>query len=183
MKQRLCYTMTQVPDHGVSTVRVPAGATMFAGQVVTASTMDEAIAGNFNVRVPAAPTAETMASEICGVVVNGGFEELADGRRVDGQPDYTQYEFNENDVVTIAWLLPKVMVYMSEDCLADSSVSDVGDYIIPTAGSMVPTGTATKPEGATVKSYLKVLAKKSTRSGGQFGGGFINGSVCEAINQ
>lgn len=183
MKQRVCYTMTNVPSTHVSVVRVPAGKTMYAGQIVTAEDIDAGIADNFQVRVPAAPTAATIVGSICGIVVNGGFDQLSDGRRVAGQPDFSQYEFNADDVVTIVWLLPKTMIYISDDCLAASSVDAVGDFITPTVASMDATGTDTEPGAGEVKSYLKILAKKTTRSGGQFGGGFITGSVCEVVNQ
>lgn len=187
IKQRVAYPMTRVPDHYVSVVRVPEATTMYAGMFVVANSMDAAIAGNFQVRVPAAPTAETIKTEIVGVVINGGFDQLPDGRRPDGQPDFSQYQFNAGDVITIVWCLPKVIMYLSDDCLTTGTLTgdttDVGKFVVPTADSMVPSGATTKPAANAVKSYCKIMARKTTRSGGQYGGGFIDGLVCECINQ
>lgn len=181
--QRLCYTMTKVPDHYVSVVKVPEATTLLPGQMVVAETIDAAIAGNFQVRVPSAPTADNIKTEIVGVVVNGGFETLPDGRRPDGQPDYTQYEFVAGDFATIVWALPKTIFYISDDCVTSGGNVDAGSFITPTAASMTPTGTATAPAAGAVKSYFKILTKKYIRAGGQHGGDFISGSVCECVNQ
>ena len=186
-EQRLCYTMTKVPDHYVRVVRVPEGMTMYPGQMVSAEVVDTGIDGNFQVRVPSAPTADNIKTDIMGIVVNGGFENLPDGRRPDGQPDFTKYNFIAGEVATIIWLLPKVMVYISDDCVVSGGLtgddSDVGKFITPTATNMTPTGTETKPAAGAVKSYCKIFQKKATRSGGMFGAGFISGNVCEVVNQ
>lgn len=183
IKQKICYPMTKVPDHYVSVVCVPDGKTLYPGNMVVADTIDDAIDGNFQVRVPAEPTTESMKTAIVGVVINGGFEEMADGRRPAGNPDYSTYEFKSGDVCTIVWCLPKVMIYMSDACLAEGGQDDVGNFIVPTNASFEPTGTQTEPTAGAVKSYMKILAKKSTRAGGQFGGSFVDGSVCEVVNQ
>lgn len=182
-KQRVCYTMTKVPDHYVSIVRVPEATTLYPGQMVVADSIDAGIPDNFQVRVPSAPTADNIKKEIVGIVVNGGFETLPDGRRPDGQPDFSQYEFVAGDFATIIWLLPKVVVYISDDCVTQGGNVNLGSFITPTATSMDPTGTDTEPAPGAVKSYCKIMYKKTTRSGGQFGAGFITGSVCEVVNQ
>lgn len=183
IKQRVAYPMTRVPDHYVSVVRVPEGETMYAGMFVVADTIDAAIAGNYQVRVPSAPTADNIKTEIVGVVINGGFDQLADGRRPDGQPDYSQYEFNAGDVITIVWCLPKVIFYLSDDCLTAGTLTENTKAIVPTATTMVPSASDTVPAAGAVKSYFKTMARKTVRSGGMYGAGFINGFVCEAVNQ
>lgn len=182
-KQRLCYTMTKVPDHYVSLVNVPEATVLYPGQLIVADSIDAAIDGNFSVRVPSAPTADNIKKEIVGIVTNGTFETLQDGRRPDGQPDFTQYEFTAGETATIVWALPKVIVYMSDDCVIAGGDVNEKSFITPTAGNMDATGTATEPADGAVKSYLKILCKKYTRAGGQSGAGFISGSVCECVNQ
>lgn len=179
--------MTKVPDHYVSVIRVPANTTIYPGQMVVADSVDNGIPDNFQVRVPSAPTADNVKTSIVGIVVNGGFETLPDGRRPDGQPDFTQYSFVEGDFATIVWLLPKMMVYISDDCVATGGLAgddnDVGKFITPTVANMTPTAVASAPAAGAVKSYVRVFQKNSKRSGGQFGAGFISGNICEVVNQ
>ena len=98
-----CYVapITRIPEKNVFLARVPADTTLQAGAIVDLSTLDTAIPNNYQVYVAAAPTAD---STMLGIVINDGWEQLADGRRPDGQPDYTQYEFHAGDVVCVVAL-------------------------------------------------------------------------------
>ena len=117
------------------------------------------------------------------LVLNNGFETLTDGRRPDGQPDYTQYVSNAGEVVTAHRLLPEVRFEISVDA-CDATVSGasglkVGDNLIPANGKDVLVYSA-KGTTVTAKNYLTIEAIKYFRLGGQFGGDFAKTLVVRA---
>ena len=106
-KHYIARTVTENPGYMQAKIRVPADVTLHAGQVVVAETLDAALGyGNWDVYAPTQVADATKES--IAVILDGGFETLADGRRPDGNADYTQYLFNEGDVVTAHRLLPEV---------------------------------------------------------------------------
>lgn len=167
MANRICYPMTDVPKYLVATINVPAGVTLKAGDVVIANTNDATISGNYSVYSPEQPATLNLVKRMA-IVINGGFEQLADGRRPDGQPDYTQYEFNEGDVVTVIFLVPELRFQISTDCI--NGVAAVNDFIFPVDGAYQMDVDATVPVGTF--SSLKLLASKYFRLGGQAGAQF-----------
>ena len=165
MANRLCRVVTDVPDYAVFNVVVPTGETYYAGDVLELNGLVTGQLNTFAVIEPA--TANLAVGKV--ILVNDGFEHLPDGRRPDGNPDYTTYAFNEGDVVCAVKLLEGMRFEISDDSITGTTV--VGEAIYPvnaatkmSAGSTVPAGTY---------SAFEVLAKRSFRAGGQFGTGFI----------
>lgn len=177
MTHRVCYPMTDVPEYLIGTVTAPEGG-LRPGDVVVVNTIDNTISNNFTQYVATLPTAELLANEALAIVISGGnFEELADGRMPDGQPDYTQYVYNAGKTAPVLFLEPRVIFYLSDDCIGTEGV--VGDYLTGDADSYnvimsqdVPTGHLT---------VAKIQAKHNFRLGGMFGGEFTTGNVCRVL--
>lgn len=168
-----CYVapITRIPEKDVYLARVPANTTLQAGAIVDLSELDDAIANNYQVYVANAPTAD---SNMLGIVINDGFEQLADGRRPDGQPDYTQYEYHAGDVVCVVALEKWMRFEISDDALDAAAAPEAGKFLAVQAGKYQLTSGNT--------GILRVDASKYLRAGGQFGGsltaGFIPTWVC-----
>ena len=177
MANRLCYPMVAVPEYLVSTIRVPAGVILKAGDVVLADAADSSISGNFSVLAPVEPATANLGEQMA-IVINGGWEQLPDGRRPSGQPDYTKYEFIENDVVTIVFLAPQMTFQISFDCVNGTPV--VGNVLTPVDGSYQMDVDTTVPAGTF--SSLAVVALKYFRLGGKFGAEFANAMVAKVKN-
>ncbi|MEG0835770.1 MAG: hypothetical protein RR413_10040 [Christensenellaceae bacterium] len=176
MANYVCYPMTQIPEMHVAHVTAPAGG-ITAGSVVVIDTIDNAIAGNFTQFVATATTAANIKTNRIGIVINGGFEQLPDGRRPAGQPDFTQYTYPAGETVPVILFAPDLTFYLSDDCLAAAGV--LNNFLIPAAGTKVLATAAAR--SATVLSHAKIMAKKYFRLGGQFGAGFANGNVCRVM--
>lgn len=169
-----CYVapITRIPEKNVFLARVPADTTIQAGAIVDLSELDSSIENNYQVYVAAKPSAN---STMLGIVINDGWEQLADGRRPDGQPDYTKYEFGAGEVVCVVALDTWTRFEISEDCL-DGDAPSVGGWLGAQANKYELKAGET--------GILRVEAKKYIRAGGQFGGslagGFIPSLVCIA---
>lgn len=167
-----CYVapITRIPEKNVFLARVPADTVLQAGAIVDLSTLDTAIPNNYQVYVAAAPTAD---STMLGIVINDGWEQLADGRRPDGQPDYTQYEFGAGEVVCVVALDTWTRFEIAEAAISGDAPA-VGGWLQAQAGEYKLAAGDT--------GILRVDAKKYVRAGGQFGGslasGFIPSMVC-----
>ncbi len=180
MANYIARTVTENPAYMQAQIKVPAGQTYHAGQVVVAESLDNSIRGNLSVYAPTAVA--DITKEDIAIILNNGFETMADGRRPDGQPDYTQYEFRAGDVVTAHRLLPQTRYEISIDACA-KSVKDAtiapGDNLIPKNGSLEleysKTGTA-----VTAKNYLTIEATKYFRLGGLYGEQFASTLVVRA---
>ena len=180
MANYIARTVTENPAYMQAQIKVPAGQTYHAGQVVVAESLDNSIRGNLSVYAPTAVA--DITKEDIAILLNNGFETMADGRRPDGQPDYTQYEFRAGDVVTAHRLLPQTRYEISIDACA-KSVQDAtiapGDNLIPKNGSLEleysKTGTA-----VTAKNYLTIEATKYFRLGGLYGEQFASTLVVRA---
>lgn len=166
-----CYVapITRIPEKNVFLARVPADVTLQAGAIVDLSTIDTAIPNNYQVYVASAPSA---TSTMLGIVINDGWEQLADGRRPEGQPDYTQYEFKAGEVVCVVALDTWTRFEISEDCL-DGDAPAVGGWLNAQASDY------NLAAGET--GILRVDAKKYVRAGGQFGGSLADGYIPSLI--
>lgn len=178
MSNYIARPLTDVPDYLVKTVVVPSGVTLYAGEVVTLGVLDTSISGNYTVFAATQMATAALGSPI-GIVINGGFEKLPDGRRPAGQPDFTQYTFTAGDVVTVVELAVGMEFEISNDSVNLNSLTPAaGQVLYPvnaaytltldTAANGVPTGT---------HSSLTVLGTKSFRLGGQFGAQFASTMV------
>ena len=177
MANRVCRPMVEIPDYLVGTVIVPTGVTLYPGNIILANTYTSAIAGNYSVFAATQPLTANLGEQMA-VVINGGFEMLPDGRRPEGQPDYTKYSFVEGDVVTIIFLAPQARFEISNDCITGTPA--VGNFLYPVNASYDTTKGAAIPVGTF--SSLKVLALKNFRVGGQFGAEFVATVVASVQN-
>ncbi len=178
MSNYICRPLTEVPDYLVANVTVPAGVSLHAGQVVVANTLDASISGNYSVYAATQPATANLKTQMA-IVINGGFEQLPDGRRPDGQPDYTQYTFVAGDVVTIVFLNPQMRFEISNDSVNLNTLTPAaGQVLYPVNGDYTLTLGAAAPAGT--YSSLAVLTTKYFRIGGQFGGQFANTMIVVA---
>lgn len=173
-KHYVSRTVTENPGYMQAQIRVPAGEELHAGHVVVAEDLDATIRGNYSVYAPT-KVADATKEDIA-IVLDGGFETLADGRRPEGQPDYTQYTFGEGEVVTAFRLnVPNPKFELSVDA-CDNTVSAAltagtlaaGDNLIPKASQYELTYSK-KGTAVTAKNYLVVEALKFFRLGGKSG--------------
>lgn len=177
MANRICIPMVEVPEYLVATIRVPAGKTIYPGNIVVAESVDAAIAGNFSVYAPEQPATANLGMQMA-LVINGGFEQLPDGRRPEGQPDYSKYEFIEGDVVTVVFMVAQMRFEISADCFTGTPEVNAVAYPVDgadqmEAGASVPVGTF---------SSIKLMAQKYFRIGGKFGGEFVTTYVVKVQN-
>ena len=184
-KHYVARTVTENPGYMQAQIKVPADVTLHAGHVVVAETLNASLYGNYSVY---APTQVVDADkEDIALILDGGFETLEDGRRPDGQPDYTQYTFGEGEVVTAFRLnIPNPKFEISIDA-CDNTVAQamtagtlaVGDNLIPKNGQYELSYSA-KATPVTAKNYLTVEALKFFRLGGASGSGFAQTLVVRA---
>lgn len=180
-KHYVARTVTENPGYMQAKVRVPEGETLHAGLVVVAENLDADLGyGNWDVYKPS--KVADITKENIAIVLNGGFETLPDGRRPDGNADYTQYIMNEGEVVTAHRLLPEVRFEVSEDA-CDNTVTAAtvvpGDNLIPKNGQYELTYSG-KGTNVTAKNYLTVEATKFFRLGGMSGSAFAETMIVRA---
>lgn len=169
MANRICRPVTAVPDYLVLKVLVGAGQTLYAGDIIDIDGLDTSISGNYSVFTANQPATATLGRQMA-IVINGGFETLPDGRRPEGQPDFSQYSYVEGDVATVILLGQGLRFELSYDGLTGTPA--VGNSIYPVDGAFKPSTSATTPAGT--YSSLRTLALKNFRSGGLWGAGFIS---------
>ena len=173
-----CYVapITRIPEKDVFLAKVPAGKTLHAGDIIDLSELDTGIANNYQVYVGKAPTSD---STILGIVINDGWEMLADGRRPDGQPDYTKYEFASGEVVCVVALEKFMRFEISLDAINWSNYPSAGTYLAIDDGKyeLVDSDSA---------GVFVVEVEKALRAGGQFGGslasGYIPTFICKVVD-
>ncbi len=182
MKHYVCRPVTELPAYMQAQVRVPAALTegLRAGEVVQAEKLDENLYGNYSVYMPEQIT--DIAKQDWAIVLNGTFEEMSDGRRPDGNPDYTTYVYKPGEVATAIRMIPNIKFELSVDA-CDSTVAGAtikpGDNLVPKANEYALTYSAAATT-VTAKHYLTIEATKFFRLGGQFGGDFASTLVVRA---
>lgn len=179
MEHYICRTVTELPGYMQANFRVPEGTQVYAGEIYMAKTLDTDLGyGNWSVYLP--EVIEDVSKEVPAIVLNGGFETLNDGRRPDGNPDYTTYTFNPGDIVTAIRLEQGTKFEISYDAISNGIDVDGLGYLIPEegVGSLKFVDTLNEVNS---KVYLKVEALKHFRIGGQFGGQFINTMVVRVV--
>lgn len=117
----ICKPVTELPEYMYIQVTVPNEFLDFgipAGLIVSAEELynDNFISGNSQV-YKSKVFDNSDNSEIPAIVLNGGFETLSDGRRPNGQPDYTKYLYSSKDIITAVRLLPETKFELSPDVL------------------------------------------------------------------
>ena len=169
-KHFIGQTSTENSGYMQAQIRVPAAEELHAGQVVVAETLDASL-GSKNLGVYAPTKVADATKDNIALVLNNGFETMTDGRRPNGQPDYTQYVYQAGEVVTAHRLLPETRYQVSVDA-CDESVAEAtivpGDKLVPQDGSFDLKYEA-KATDVTAKNYLVIDAVKYFRLGGQSG--------------
>ena len=181
MANYLCRTVTELPGYMQVNFIVPEGTQVYAGEIYMGNQLEENTHfDNYTVFLP--EVIENISKEIPAIILNGGFETLPDGRRPDGQPDYTQYTMKSGEVVTAHRLIPETRYEVSFDACDNTVVAGTvkpGDNLIPKNGQYELSYSAKATE-VTAKNYLKIEAIKYSRLGGQFGGDFAQTMVVRA---
>lgn len=172
----ICRPVTELPAYMQAKFIVPAETEITAGEIFVPNTLDTELGyGNWDVYEP--DIVESV-NDIPAIVINGGFEQMSDGRRPNGNPDYTQYIFRAGDTITAIRLLPETKFELSPDNL--SNVAEfraalenrvTNSYLFPVVGSADLKWTASKNDINT-KIYLVIEGVKYFRLGGLFGGDF-----------
>lgn len=173
-----CITPRVSSEH-IAKVTVPEGG-LKAGQVVVVDAIDSTIVGNYEVFSAGKPASATLKDKVMAIVINDGFETLADGRRPEGSPNYFGYEYKAGDVAPVIFLDSHLTFIIGKDSL-DSKTRDtaaVGQFLYPVADSNDLTVGSAIPEGTAMG--LKVVALYNMPLGGMFGGQFAPSFVCVA---
>lgn len=182
MAHYVCRPLTELPAYMQAQVRVPAALTegLRAGEVVQAEKLDENLYENYSVYMPEQIT--DITKQDWAIVLNGTFEEMSDGRRPDGNPDYTTYVYKPGEVATAIRMIPNIKFELSVDA-CDSTVAGAtikpGDNLVPKANEYALTYSAAATN-VTAKHYLTIEATKFFRLGGKFGGDFASTLVVRA---
>lgn len=171
MAQYLCRTVTELPAYMQANFVVEEGTQINAGDVYVAKELNENLHGNWTVYN--ADMIEDVSKEIPAIVINNSFETLADGRRPDGQPDYTQYAYEEGEVVTAIKLLPEIKMEISFDIIQNRNNIESKGYLIPENGTNLLRFVSTIDD-VDSKVYFVIEALKHFRCGGAMGMGFID---------
>lgn len=101
-----------------------------------------------------------------GIVLNGGYETLADGRRPEGQPNFTEYAYTKDIPCTV--LRPEKAQTLRIGVNAINEAVAVGKYLVPTTGDFKWTVADTLPA-----TGIALMIEKITEVGigGMFGMG------------
>lgn len=165
-------------DSHVIDVLVPTGSTYRAGQVIMVKNLDTSITGNQRVWEAVVPATAELGRYAAVILGGGDFEQLSDGRRPEGNPDYTTYSYAAGQVAPALILFPGNELEISQDSLDGSSIA-VGNYLEPADGVNYLHKVTTRTSG--VKSAAKVLALNNFRAGGMFGASFISTFIVKVL--
>ena len=170
----------RVPSNFIKRCTAPAGG-ITAGSYVIVDTLDNTISGNISVFTAGATTAENIKGKNIGIVLSGGFETLADGRRPDGQPNYYSYTYQAGETVDVAIIGEGLAFNIGLDCITTATVgaATVGAFVYPVAATAQPTAGATVP--ADTNGAMKIVALYNTPIGGNYGAGFASSLICIAV--
>ncbi|MEI6296319.1 MAG: hypothetical protein WCO84_01560 [bacterium] len=173
---KVCYTATKVPDMYIFDVLV-GDDTLSVGNLVVAETLDAVISGNFSVYTPEKPATAKLGKVMCMVLGGGSFEQMTDGRRPEGNPDYgtAGYDYTTGQIAPVVLLTEGLRLFISDG--ACSAAPAVGKFLEAVNGSYVPTIANARTSGTT--TALKVLAKHNMLAGGLYGGQFEVGSFVQ----
>ena len=185
MEHYICRTVTELPGYMFALIKVPEGDSMVAGEVYKAETLDTTISGNTTVYVAEYVTDK---NDLPVIALNDSFETLLDGRRPDGQPDYTQYVYNEGEVINSVRLDKNVKLELGTDTLSNQlDMKDIDDTNLKDTWLYINNeGRLTWSNSfANVSSrvYFVIEAVKYFRLGGQSGMEFARTLVVRVKHQ
>lgn len=179
-------TNRNLSSQHIAKVVVPEGG-LVAGNIVELSSLATTIGANYEVFVATQPATANLGNTDFAMVVNGGaFETLPDGRRPEGQPDFTQYTYQAGDIAPVVYLDRHLMFEIAITQVTGGTTatpsSDIGKYIIPANGTNVGAVSATNDS---VGNSLKIIGVKYFPLGGAFGGvlssGFAPTYICQGV--
>lgn len=107
------------------------------------------------------PAADTV---FYGIVLNGGYETLPDGRRPEGQPNFLEYGFNSE--IPCVVLRPEKAQTLRIGVNAITGTPAVGQFLVPTAGNYKWTVQEDMPATGLA---LKIEKMSEVGIGGMFG--------------
>lgn len=185
MEHYICRTVTELPGYMFALIKVSEGDSMAAGEVYKAETLDTTIPGNTTVYVAEYVTDK---NDLPVIALNDSFETLLDGRRPDGQPDYTQYVYNEGEVINSVRLDKNVKLELGTDTLSNQlDMKDIDDTNLKDTWLYINNeGRLTWSNSfANVSSrvYFVIEAVKYFRLGGQSGMEFARTLVVRVKHQ
>lgn len=185
MEHYICRTVTELPGYMFALIKAPEGDSMAAGEVYKAETLDTTISGNTTVYVAEYVTDK---NDLPVIALNDSFETLLDGRRPDGQPDYTQYVYNEGEVINSVRLDKNVKLELGTDTLSNQlDMKDIDDTNLKDTWLYINNeGRLTWSNSfANVSSrvYFVIEAVKYFRLGGQSGMEFARTLVVRVKHQ
>ena len=184
MSHYICRTVTELPSYMFALIKIQPEKTATAGEIYKANTLDSSLPGNYTVYVPE----DVSKTDLPVIVLNDSFETLTDGRRPNGQPDYTQYVYKAGEVINTVRLEKDIKLELGTDALsnkedikdiADGNVANTWIYINDN-GELVWTNNF---QEVVSKVYLYVESVKYFRLGGQFGMGFARTLVVRVKHQ
>lgn len=179
LENYLVRPVTELPGYMQAKFLVPEDTEIVPGEIFVTEELNVGLGnGNWDVFDTDLMTEE---NQIPAIIINGGFEKLSDGRRPEGQPDYTQYKYTAGDVASAIKLLPETKFEITPDGLSNFSdflaalnadeSSIAGTWLYPTVNQSNLTWT-NDFSVITTKVYLIVEAVKDFRIGGMFGNDF-----------
>lgn len=182
MEHYICRNTTELPAYMFVDFRVPANQTMYTGEIYMANKLDTKLGeNNFRVFIP--EEVKDIKKDVPAIILSNDFESMIDGRRPDGNPDYTTYTYNSDSVITGVYLLPEVKFELSlarldnaEEVIAAIEGNSINDtYIgINNDGKLFWTDDFNDIESLV---YMKVEINKNFRIGGNFGIQFADSLV------
>lgn len=177
MANKLCrYTLFKPVDSLVIDVEVPVGKELSAGQVIMLESYAD-IAGNKWVWKAVAPEAAKLGSKAALIINGGEFETLEDGRRPEGNPDFTTMSYKARSIAPAIIVGEATEFEISYDAIDGTPA--VGSYLEPVDGKETLSVVATRTDGT--KSGLKIVALNNFRAGGHFGGKFIQTVIARNV--
>lgn len=178
MKNYVCRTVTELPGYMQAQVRVQDNTTIHAGEIYVADTLDNGLHyGNFTYYIP--EIISDVETQDPVIVLDGSFEVLEDGRRPKGQPDYTQYIYQPDEILTAIRIDTNIKLELGLDCISNPEEVVAGGYLIP-VNSSTELEFVTSLTDQSVKVYFVVEAIKYFRLGGQFGSDFTTTAIVRA---
>lgn len=176
MTTKLCFPMHEIAEKNIETVRVPTGATLSAGDVILAETLES---GGRRVYTGAQVT-DITAEYPCLVISQGTYED-ASGYRPSGHPNVGEITYAAGKVVTVVRLEKDLKFKMTSACLDNTGV------VAPAAGVFLVAQNADYQlaTSATIGSALvalKIEALDNTGMGGQMGMTYEAGVIARVVS-
>lgn len=157
----ICDVRDTAPALNVVNVKA-AEDTLKAGDVVAINTLVDDVEN----REVYAATKPAEGDVRYAIIVNQGIEELADGRRPEGQPNFTAFEFKAGTVLHAVILGYAPIPFVIADNQIDGT-PEVGKFLVPEAGQYKLKVAAAKGDAIAALHIEKVGVE--VPMGGMFG--------------